>query len=140
MPVRRSSERTVVRQQTAALLHSLGATPGEVAASLAAAGVRGVPANSRECAVAVYLGAVVSADPRVRGVKVCKSEVLVERSGWWRRSVVVPLPSAVRQFIAAFDARSYPELVRPGLPAGIPPMGQDGSSTSPSSALPQQPA
>jgi hypothetical protein len=139
--VRRSSERTVVRQQTAALLQALGATPGEVAHSLAAAGVRGVPANSRECAVAVYLGAVVRADPRVRGVKVCKSEVLVERSGWWRRSVVVPLPTAVRQFIAAFDARSYPELVRPGVPSSAEQPGSSGSSASTSpSAAPQQPA
>lgn len=107
------SERATVRRQTDELLSALGDTPEQVASSLADAGVRGVPSNSRNCAVAVYLGAVVAADDRVRGVKVCKSEVLVERAGWWRRSVVVALPTAVRQFIAAFDARSYPQLLRP---------------------------
>jgi hypothetical protein len=117
--VERRSERATVRRQTEALLSELGDSPAKVATALASAGVRGVPANSRECAVAVYLGAVVSADSRVRGVKVCKSEVLVERTGWWRRSVVVPLPSAVRQFIAAFDARTFPELLRPE-PTAVP--------------------
>ena len=108
------SERATVRRQTEQLLGNLGESPGQVADTLAGSGVRGLPANSRECAVAVYLGAVVGADSRVRGIKVCKSEVLVERSGWWRRSVVVPLPTSVRQFIAAFDARTYPELLRDG--------------------------
>lgn len=111
--MKRTSERATVRQQAEQLLGALGDNPGRVAGSLAGAGVRGLPANSRECAVAVYLGAVVGADDRVRGVKVCKSEVLVERAGWWHRSVVVPLPAPVRQFITAFDARTYPELLRP---------------------------
>lgn len=110
--MKRRSERATVRHQVEELLGGLGDSPGKVAGSLHDAGVRGVPANSRECAVAVYLGAVVSADARIRGVKVCKSEVLVERVGWWRRSVVVPLPMAVRQFIAAFDSRAYPSLMR----------------------------
>ncbi|MDA8070550.1 MAG: hypothetical protein M0Z82_02885 [Actinomycetota bacterium] len=113
VPVHHVSERATVRRQTDELLTALGDTPAQVAASLAGAGVRGVPSNSRDCAVAVYLGAVVAADDRVRGVKVCKSEVLVERTGWWRRSVVVALPTAVRELIAAFDARSYPQLLRP---------------------------
>lgn len=113
-----TSERATVRRQTGELLTALGDTPARVAASLGQAGVRGIPSNSRGCAVAVYLSAVVAADDRVRGVKVCKSEVLVERAGWWRRSVVVALPTAVRQFIAAFDARSYPELLRPDVVQG----------------------
>ena len=115
--MKRMSERTSVRRQAHALLDSLGSTPADVAGSLAGLGVRGVPANSRTCAVAVYLDAVVTADPRVRGVKVCKSEVLVERNGWWRRSVVVTLPTAVRQFVTAFDARQFPVLVRPVVPS-----------------------
>ncbi len=115
--MKRMSERATVRRQTHALLDSLGRTPAEVAGSLAGLGVRGVPADSRACAVAVYLDAVVAADARVRGVKVCKSEVLVERSGWWRRSVVVTLPAAVRQFVSAFDARQFPVLVRPVVPS-----------------------
>lgn len=116
----RRSERATVRRQTEQLLGNLGASPGQVASTLVEGGVRGLPANSRDCAVAVYLGAVIGADSRVRGVKVCKSEVLIERAGWWRRSVVVPLPTSVRQFIAAFDARTYPELLRGDGPA-VPP-------------------
>jgi hypothetical protein len=129
--VERRSERATVRRQTEQLLGNLGGSPGQVAATLAGSAVRGVPANSRECAVAVYLGAVVGADTRVRGVKVCKSEVLVERTGWWRRSVVVPLPTSVRQFIAAFDARTYPELVRAGqqAPAGTLPSPAAGHTS-----------
>lgn len=121
----RRSERATVRRQTEQLLGNLGGSPGQVAATLMGSGVQGLPANSRECAVAVYLGAVVGADTRVRGVKVCKSEVLVERAGWWRRSVVVPLPTSVRQFIAAFDARTYPELLRDG------PLATAGTPASP---------
>lgn len=132
--MKRRSERATVRRQAEALLGALGDSPGRVAGSLNDAGVRGLPANSRECAVAVYLGAVVAADSRVRGVKVCKSEVLVERVGWWRRSVVVPLPSAVRQFIAAFDARAYPSLMRADAV-----MGADGTLGA-SGAVPATPA
>lgn len=128
----RRSERATVRRQTEELLAALGDTPTRVAATLASAGVKGTPANSRECAVAVYLDAVVAADSRVRGVKVCKSEVLVERTGWWRRSVVVPLPTPVRQFIAAFDARTFPELLRPEPtpPSGGPAGGTGSTPTS----------
>ena len=106
------SERATVGRQAQELLDSLGGTPAEVADSLADLGVQGIPANSRGCAIAVYLDAVIAADSRVRGVKVCKSEVLVERIGWRRRSVVVTLPAPVRQFVAAFDARQFPTLVR----------------------------
>ncbi len=135
----RRSERATVRRQTAELLGTLGDTPSRVAATLAAAGVRGTPANSRECAIAVYLDAVVRADSRVRGVKVCKSEVLVERTGWWRRSVVVPLPTAVRQFIAAFDARTFPELLRPE-PARTRRAAAGGPGTAPASSVGPTPA
>lgn len=124
------SERATVRRQTDELLTALGDTPAQVAKSLADAGVRGVPSNSRGCAVAVYLGAVVAADDRVRGVKVCKSEVLIERTGWWRRSVVVTLPTAVRQFIAAFDARSYPQLLRPDVAPTTCRLSPGASSTA----------
>lgn len=105
-------QRAAVRRQTAALLASLGDSASAVAATLTDAGVRGSPANARECAVAVYLGAVISVDTRVRSVKVCKSEVLVERTGLWRRSVIVALPAPVRDFIVAFDAQHYPALLR----------------------------
>ncbi len=121
--MKRMSERATVRQQTHDLLDSLGGTPAEVAGSLVNLGVRGVPASSRECAIAAYLDAVVSADARIQGVKVCKNEVLVERVGWWRRSVVVTLPAAVRQFVVAFDARQYPGLLRPAAPSTRAPGG-----------------
>lgn len=112
------TERAAIRRHTQDLLASLGTSASAVAAALTEAGVRGLPSNARECAVAVYLGAVISADSRVRSVKVCKSEIQIERTGCWRRSVIVPLPDPVRQFVAAFDARSYPVLLRDDQAAG----------------------
>lgn len=132
--MKRQSERATVRHQTETLLGRLGVSPSQVAGTLAGAGVRGLPANSRHCAVAVYLGAVVASDSRVRAVKVCKSEVLVERAGWCHRSVVVTLPTAVRQFITAFDARAYPELVRADEP--VLPGGPLGAAAAPGTAAP----
>jgi hypothetical protein len=42
-----------LKKQTSALLDGLGSGPDEVAESLEAAGVHGVPKDNRSCAVAV---------------------------------------------------------------------------------------
>ena len=114
------SERRKLRDHTEHLLTALGTEPGQVARSLAAAGVKGVPSNYFDCAIAVYLGAVVGVDPQVEHLKVSKGEVMIERGRWWRRPVVVSLPAAVRDFIVAFDARGYPDLIRPGAAPRLP--------------------
>jgi|GEM_PF-3526109 len=92
------------------LLESLGKRPEQVAATLARAGVRGVPGDARSCAVARFLGAVVACDPDIRGVAVTASELVVLRRRWWVRPVTVELPEPVREFVAAFDRGRYPEV------------------------------
>lgn len=53
-----------LKKQTSALLDGLGTGPDEVAESLEAAGVHGVPKDNRSCAVAVYVSALMGSDPR----------------------------------------------------------------------------
>jgi hypothetical protein len=87
-----------------------------VAASLCDAGVWGARNDPRCCAVAIYLSAVLGADPRVRSLTTGQSQVKVVVNGPIRilppTVVRVPLPEAVRQFIVAFDRGMYPMLVR----------------------------
>jgi hypothetical protein len=115
--------RAATKRNTIGLLTSLGNTADAVAASLEAAGVRGVSANPRGCAVAVYLGAVIGADPQVRSVKVGRAEVVITPKRWWGRSIVVPIPPPAREFVVAFDAGRFPKLLRtasqPGCSADI---------------------
>lgn len=101
-----------LRIQIGQVLSSLGDDPAEVARRLEAAGVRGTPRDPRNCAIAVYLGAVVGADPRVRFLRVMPERVFVVASSWWRPPVIVPLPEALREFIPGFDLHAYPALVR----------------------------
>lgn len=103
--------RAIVRGHTSELLASLGETVDGVVTSLRSAGVRGTPTNAEQCAIAVYLRAVMTSDTRVRSVSVGNTSVMVAPDQRWRRSVAVPLPSPVRQFIEAFDERRYPDLV-----------------------------
>lgn len=99
-----SFEQTVHRH-----LQQLGTSPAEVAASLQAAGVRGRPGESLDCAVARYLNAVVGGERRVRDVNVSESFARVRRR--WRTAVTVPLPSGTRAFVREFDHGAFPELV-----------------------------
>lgn len=110
------SEREKIGDQAERLLSGLGKEPGQVAGSLVSAGVKGVPFNYFDCAIAVYLGAVIGADPRVERLTVTKAEVMIECRGWWRRAVVVSLPPAVGDFVARFDAEGFPDLLRPAAP------------------------
>ena len=105
-------------KQAGGLLKTLGADAGSVATSLAAAGVKGQPADARQCALAVYLHAVMDGDPRVASVRVFHDRLVIGSPGRLRqRRVVVSLPAAVRAFVAGFDAQRYPVLVRQLEPA-----------------------
>ena len=109
----RRRDRVELGRQTRGLLQALGSEPGEVASTLAAAGVLGQPADARQCALAVYLSAVMHGDTHVSGVRVFHDRLVVSSPGRLRQHrVVVPVPPPVRAFVAGFDAQRYPDLVR----------------------------
>jgi hypothetical protein len=109
---RSARARRELRDQVAQVLRSLGDDKDDVARQLGAAGVRGRPGDVGDCALAVYLSAVVTADPRVVTVRVLPVKVLIRMERrWW--PVTVKLPRGLRAFIADFDQRRYPSLVRP---------------------------
>jgi hypothetical protein len=110
------SDRRQLKKQTRSLLHGLGSSADEVAQSLEATGVRGVPKNNRGCAVAVYLSALIGSDPRVRSVKVGHCSLFIDMASPSNARpagrLQVQLPKPVRHFVAAFDARAYPDVIR----------------------------
>jgi hypothetical protein len=106
------AERRVIRQQTHQLLDALGNDRDQVATSLAAGGVRGVPRRVQGCAVAVYLAAVIGADPRVKAITVNDTRLQIRLQSHGTPPLVLRLPPAVREFIVAFDAGRFPSLVR----------------------------
>ena len=109
------------------LLGTLGSDPAEVADSLESAGVKGEPADARQCALAVYFRAVMAGDPRVSGVRVFHDRLVIGSPGrLYTHRVGVSLPISVRAFIAGFDARHYPRLLRPACG------GRDRSAQPPS--------
>ncbi len=105
-----------IKRKTTGLLAELGSTPDEVARTLESTGVQGVPRDNHSCAVALYLSALVGSEPCIRSVSVGHCSLMI--------SLVAPvddrpagrlsvqLPKAVRGFVAAFDARQYPEVTR----------------------------
>jgi hypothetical protein len=105
-----------LRRQTTTLLDGLGSSPDEVATSLQAAGVQGVPKNNRSCAVALYLNVLMGPDTRIRSVTVGHCSLLINlvKPTDLRPAgrLLVQLPKPVRQFIAAFDAQLYPAVTR----------------------------
>lgn len=111
------SDHRQLKQQAGTLLVELGRDPDEVAATLEAAGVRGDPRSNQSCAVALYLNASMGSDPRIRSVAVGPCTVLLDMApppgGRPAGKLQVQLPKAVRRFVAAFDARQYPEVTRP---------------------------
>jgi hypothetical protein len=105
-----------IKKKTSGLLAELGSTPDEVAATLETTGVQGIPRDNRSCAVALYLSALVGTEPRIRSVTVGHCSLMITlvapvdarpAGRLW-----VQLPKAVRGFVAAFDARQYPEVTR----------------------------
>lgn len=104
--------RAELRSQTTQLLNGLGSTTEDVVTTLEQSGVRGIPGNGTQCAVARYLHAVMGADPGVREVIVGNHAVNVRPSRrWWSTCVVVPLSPIVCSFIQQFDRGTFATLV-----------------------------
>ncbi len=104
-----------LKRQTSSLLSELGRSPDEVAASLHAFGVEGVPKDNRSCAVALYLSAQMGSEAEVRSITVghCSMQItLVARDARPAGRLHIQLPKPVRRFVAAFDAGQYPTIVR----------------------------
>jgi hypothetical protein len=109
--MRWTEERRAIRKEGRQLLGALGDDAGQVAASLTAVGVRGKPASTEGCAIAVYLAAVVGADPGVSSIKVDRRHLRISLRSRRYPAVRLRLPTPVREFISAFDAKRYPSLV-----------------------------
>jgi hypothetical protein len=104
--------RAELRSQTSELLTGLGTTTDEVVTNLEQSGVRGIPGNGTQCAVARYLHAVMGADPGVREVIVGNHAVNVRPTKrWWSTCVVVPLSPIICSFIQQFDRGAFGSLV-----------------------------
>ncbi len=104
-----------IKRRAGALLQGLGRDPDEVASTLRAAGVQGVPRSNTSCAVAVYASAVMEADPRIRSVAVGPCTLvlsLIKEDGRPGGKLTVQLPKPVRAFVDGFDASRYPEVLR----------------------------
>ena len=110
-----------IRRRAHALLEGLGSNPGEVAESLHAAGVQGVPRSNSSCAIAVYTAALLKTDPRIRSVAVgpCSLILTLVSPDDARPAgrLAVQLPKAVRGFVTGFDDQQYPEVIRLQVPA-----------------------
>jgi hypothetical protein len=113
-----------IKRTTRGLLAQLGESPDEVARTLLASGVHGVPRDNRSCAVALYLSALMGADPRIRSVTVghCSLVITLVAPTDARPAgrLWVQLPKAVRGFVAEFDACHYPEVIREPLAVARP--------------------
>ena len=111
-----------IKKRAGSLLDGLGRSPDEVATSLREAGVQGVPRSNSSCAVALYTAALLRADPRIRSVAVGPCTLVLTLTRDDARPggrLVVQLPKAVRGFVAGFDAREYPEVVRGAVPDAL---------------------
>jgi len=113
-----------IKRRVGALLDGLGHDPDEVASTLEAAGVQGVPRSNTSCAVAVYASAVMKADPRICAVSVGPCTLiltLVRADGRPGGKLTVQLPKPVRGFVDGFDASRYPQVLRlPTVPGPEP--------------------
>lgn len=101
-----------LRGQVQQVLGSLGDHPVQIAQQLEMAGVRGTPSHPEDCAIAVYLSAVIGADPDVHRVKVTYEHVVISSARWYRPRVTVRLSRPLQSFIASFDRGRYPQLTR----------------------------
>jgi hypothetical protein len=104
-----------LKKETSSLLSELGDNPIEVAASLEAAAVRGVPKDNRSCAVAIYLSSLMGAEPSIRSITVGHCSLVMNLVGPDHRPagrLLVQLPKPIRQFVAAFDQMKFPTVVR----------------------------
>ena len=135
-----------IKRRVGALLEGLGHDPDEVAGTLEAAGVHGVPRSNSSCAIALYTAAVMRADPRITSVSVGPCTLLltlVHPDGRPGGRLVVQLPKPVRGFVDGFDAGRYPRVLRLQVadgPGGGAPGGPAASSADvPPTAAPDLP-
>ena len=105
-----------MKRRVGTLLDGLGRSADDVATSLEAAGVRGMPRSNSPCAVAVYTAALMRTDPRIRSVAVgpCTLVLTLIRPADGRPGgkLTVQLPKPVRGFVDGFDASRYPRMIR----------------------------
>jgi hypothetical protein len=110
-----------LRASTRAVLASLGDDPRQVAAYLERSGVSATPRDPGDCAIAVFLGAVLATDPCVRSIRVTGTEVVLVPDRRWHRAVAIKLSETLRHFVSLFDAGEFPQLMRTrGLPGRAP--------------------
>ena len=95
------AERAALREDAASLLGELGGTAREVALSLCAFGLRGPASSSGETSVARYIYVVVSADARVKRVRLTHGWLVLKPQQWWSPSIWLRLPRPIREFIAS---------------------------------------
>ncbi len=107
---RARDERAALRAETTRLLEDLGGTADQVATELESAGVKGIPGSGTGCAVARYINAVMSSDPRLGPITVSNEAVTVLGRHWWTPPVIVPVPLPVRSFIVRFDREDFVNL------------------------------
>ena len=107
-----SRSRRRLRSNVRQMLGGLGDDAAAVARHLGEAGVQGTPRDVRDCAIAVYLRAVIGADPDVRSLDVMADGVVITPPKRWSPSISVGLSPAVRTFVVGFDRHDYPTLVR----------------------------
>ena len=94
------------------LLAGLGDNPHDIASTLQAARVTGIPRHAKECAIAVYLHAVLMGDSRMRSLEVWNDRISIKLTRWWCRRLNVRLSQPLREFVSEFDRLRYPDLVR----------------------------
>ncbi len=128
-----------IKRRVGDLLDGLGNDPDEVASSLEAAGVHGVPRSNSSCAIALYTAAVMQVDPRIRSVAVgpCTLILTLVRPGDGRSGgrLVVQLPKPVRGFVDGFDAGRYLRVLRLHTTAeSAPAVEPDAAADGPPSA------
>lgn len=95
-----------IEAQVTAVLGSLGESPEEIATNLQLGGWLGFRYDAGACPVARYLATVVT---NADGAEVGRYDATVHFV--YRPDIETDLPSAVTEFIAAFDEGTFPELI-----------------------------
>jgi hypothetical protein len=112
--LRVQAERAALRDDAACLLGELGGTAREVALSLYAFGLPGPAWSSGRSIISSYIYVVVSADTRVKRVRLSSRWLVLKPRQWWSPSILLRLPPPIREFIASAGREG------PGRPARAP--------------------
>jgi hypothetical protein len=112
-------QRRRIRKEATLLVRSLGQTSDQVAHSLTEAGVRGIPSDPFECALALYLSAILPAHPGIEEIavgttkkkKIGPSKLIIRQGSLPRWTIKIRLTPVIRQFLADFDSCRYVELL-----------------------------